>query len=152
MKIIYENCRVKNYMKEDHRTYRRNFCSCDKKAFFSQLQKVASAITAMIFFHIILRLLLLFLFVCLFTSFNISVLWLLTWCTIWWLWHITILGDAILLIWGQIVARITGAHAIGAFMLASIVSSSTLWCFLKHTKKYMNTTTMSKCVINVKRE
>ena len=27
MKIIYENCGVKNFMKEDHRSYRRNFCS-----------------------------------------------------------------------------------------------------------------------------
>ena len=25
MKIIYENCGVNNYMKEDHRSYRRNF-------------------------------------------------------------------------------------------------------------------------------
>ena len=32
MKIIYENCGVKNYMKEDHRSYWRNFCSCEKKA------------------------------------------------------------------------------------------------------------------------
>ena len=24
MKIIYENCGVNNYMKEDHRSYRRN--------------------------------------------------------------------------------------------------------------------------------
>ena len=32
MKIIYENCGVKNYMKEDHRSYRRNFCSWEKKA------------------------------------------------------------------------------------------------------------------------
>ena len=32
MKIIYEYCEVKNYMKEDHRSYRRNFCSCQKKA------------------------------------------------------------------------------------------------------------------------
>ena len=32
MKITYENCRVKNYTKEDHRSYRRNFCSCEKKA------------------------------------------------------------------------------------------------------------------------
>ena len=32
MKIIYENCRVKNNMKEDHRSYRRKFCSCGKKA------------------------------------------------------------------------------------------------------------------------
>ena len=31
MNIIYENCRVNNYMKEDHRSYRRNFCSCEKK-------------------------------------------------------------------------------------------------------------------------
>ena len=32
MKIIYENCGVKNYMKEDHCSYWRNFCSCEKKA------------------------------------------------------------------------------------------------------------------------
>ena len=32
MKIIYENCGVKSYMKEDHRSCRRNFCSCEKKA------------------------------------------------------------------------------------------------------------------------
>ena len=32
MKIMYENCGVKNYMKEDHRSYRCNFCSCEKKA------------------------------------------------------------------------------------------------------------------------
>ena len=32
MKIIYANCGVKNYMKEDHRSYnRRNFCSRAKK-------------------------------------------------------------------------------------------------------------------------
>ena len=31
MKIIYESCRVKNYLKEDHRSYRRNFCSWEKK-------------------------------------------------------------------------------------------------------------------------
>ena len=31
MKIIYENSGVKNYM-EDHGSYRRNFCSCEKKA------------------------------------------------------------------------------------------------------------------------
>ena len=31
MEIIYENCGVKNHMKEDHRSYRRNFCSCEKK-------------------------------------------------------------------------------------------------------------------------
>ena len=30
--MIYENCGVKNYMKEDHRSYKRNFCSCEKKA------------------------------------------------------------------------------------------------------------------------
>ena len=28
MKIIYVNCGVKNYMKDDHLSYRRNFCSC----------------------------------------------------------------------------------------------------------------------------
>ena len=32
MKIIFVNCGVKNYMKEDHRSYIRNFCSCEKKA------------------------------------------------------------------------------------------------------------------------
>ena len=32
MKIIYENCGVKNCIKEeDHRSYRRNFCSCEKE-------------------------------------------------------------------------------------------------------------------------
>ena len=29
MKIIYVNCGVKNYMKVDHRSYRRNFCRCE---------------------------------------------------------------------------------------------------------------------------
>ena len=38
MKIIYVNCGVKNYMKGDHRSCRRNFCSCEEKAwFFSRL-------------------------------------------------------------------------------------------------------------------
>ena len=32
MKIIYENFWVKNYLKEDHRSYRHNFYSCEKKA------------------------------------------------------------------------------------------------------------------------
>ena len=32
MKIIYVNCGVKSYMKVDHRSYRRIFCSCEKKA------------------------------------------------------------------------------------------------------------------------
>ena len=31
MKIIYVNCRVKNYMKVDHCSYRHNFCSCERK-------------------------------------------------------------------------------------------------------------------------
>ena len=35
MKIIYGNCGLKNYMKEDHRSCRRNFCSWEKKAFCS---------------------------------------------------------------------------------------------------------------------
>ena len=61
MKIIYGNCRVKNYMKEDHRSYRRDICIfCEKKslkkfrlfqAFRFAAAKVAS-ISAMIFFHI----------------------------------------------------------------------------------------------------
>ena len=29
---VYEKCGVKNYVKEDHHSYRRNFCSCKKKA------------------------------------------------------------------------------------------------------------------------
>ena len=32
MKILYESCGVKNYMKEDHCSCRRNFCSREKKA------------------------------------------------------------------------------------------------------------------------
>ena len=47
--------------KEDHRSYRRNFCSCEKKAwkkfisgFLFATANVAS-ITAMIFCHIILH-------------------------------------------------------------------------------------------------
>ena len=32
MKIMHENCGVKNYMREDHRSYKRNFCSWEKKA------------------------------------------------------------------------------------------------------------------------
>ena len=31
MKIIYVNCGVKNYLKEDHRSYIHNLCSCEKK-------------------------------------------------------------------------------------------------------------------------
>ena len=37
MKIIYVNCEVKNYVKVDHRSYRRNFCICEKKACYYQL-------------------------------------------------------------------------------------------------------------------
>ena len=49
MKTIYVNRGVKNYLKEDHRSYIRNLCSCEKKfrtsmnffqAFFSQLHKL----------------------------------------------------------------------------------------------------------------
>ena len=31
MKIIYVNCGVNNEMKDDPRSYIRNFCSCEKK-------------------------------------------------------------------------------------------------------------------------
>ena len=31
-KSLYKNCRVHNNVKEDHRSYRCNFCSCGKKA------------------------------------------------------------------------------------------------------------------------
>ena len=30
MKIIYVNCGVTNYLNEDHRSYFRNLCSCEK--------------------------------------------------------------------------------------------------------------------------
>ena len=36
MKIIYENCGVKNCMKEDQRSYRHNFCSCKKKTWIKK--------------------------------------------------------------------------------------------------------------------
>ena len=32
MKIIYVNCGVKNYLKEDHRSCIYSLCSCEKKA------------------------------------------------------------------------------------------------------------------------
>ena len=32
MKIIYESCGVKNYIKEDHPSYRHNIYSCEKKS------------------------------------------------------------------------------------------------------------------------
>ena len=32
MKVIYVNCGVKNYLKEDHRSYICNLCSYEKKA------------------------------------------------------------------------------------------------------------------------
>ena len=34
MKIIYVNCGVKNLMKDDHRSYIRNLCSCENDFFF----------------------------------------------------------------------------------------------------------------------
>ena len=37
MKIIYVNCGAKNLMKEDHRSYIRNLCSCENDAFFFRL-------------------------------------------------------------------------------------------------------------------
>ena len=42
MKIIYMNYGVKNYMKDDHRSYRRNFCSCEKKYVFINLKKAST--------------------------------------------------------------------------------------------------------------
>ena len=39
MKILYENCGVKNYIKKvDYCSYRRNFCSCEKE----NLKKIPS--------------------------------------------------------------------------------------------------------------
>ena len=43
MKIIYENCGVKSYMKEDHRSCRRNFCSCEKKAWKKKFRLVRAS-------------------------------------------------------------------------------------------------------------
>ena len=64
-KSAYVNCGVKNYMKEDHRSYIRNFCTCEKRAcgpykpdlFSSSLFATAKIayFTAMIFLHIILH-------------------------------------------------------------------------------------------------
>ena len=66
MKIMYVNCRGKNYMKVDRRSYRRHFYSCEKKAwkksglyrislnFFFATAKVAS-ITAIIYFDIFIH-------------------------------------------------------------------------------------------------
>ena len=39
IKIIYVNCGLKNYMKVDHCSYRRNYKPLTS-AFFSQLQKL----------------------------------------------------------------------------------------------------------------
>ena len=43
-----------DYLKEDHRSYIRNFCSCKKKAFFLFATAKVAYITAMIFLQIIL--------------------------------------------------------------------------------------------------
>ena len=47
MKIIYENCGVKNHMKEDHLSCRRNFCSWGKKAFCSCVYKTTKIVRAL---------------------------------------------------------------------------------------------------------
>ena len=47
MNIIYENSGVKNYMKEDHRSCRRNFCSWEKKAFCSCVYKTTKIVCAL---------------------------------------------------------------------------------------------------------
>ena len=39
MKIIYVNCGVSNLMESDHRSYIRNFCSCEKKAWKKKMIK-----------------------------------------------------------------------------------------------------------------
>ena len=39
---LYMNYGVKNYMKDDHRSYRRNFCSCEKKYVFINLKKAST--------------------------------------------------------------------------------------------------------------
>ena len=36
---MYVNCRVKNYMKVDHRSYRRNLCSYEKKEWKKKRKK-----------------------------------------------------------------------------------------------------------------
>ena len=51
------------HMKVDHHSYRRNFCSCEKKAWKrfrlvwdSKVASITASITAIIYFHIILHL------------------------------------------------------------------------------------------------
>ena len=39
MKVIYVNCGVKNYLKEDRRSYIRNLCSYEKKAWKKKKKK-----------------------------------------------------------------------------------------------------------------
>ena len=53
MKIIYVNCGVKNYLKEDHRSYIRNLCSCEKKAITEV--KGSNPVQAWIFFRLSFR-------------------------------------------------------------------------------------------------
>ena len=57
MKIIYVNCGVKNLMKDDHRSYIRNLCSCENDFFSGFLFATAKVayITAMIILHLILH-------------------------------------------------------------------------------------------------
>ena len=38
MNVIYVNCGVKNYVRENHRSYLRNFCCCEKKAWKTKIQ------------------------------------------------------------------------------------------------------------------
>ena len=50
MKIIYVNCGVKNEMKDDPRSYIRNFCSCEKKVWKKKV-KGSNPVQAWIFYH-----------------------------------------------------------------------------------------------------
>ena len=75
MKIIYGNWGVKNYVKEDHRTYTLDatFVVAKRKLAFCNRNRDHLLSYNAVFVC---------LFVCLFALFNISVLCLLTWCTI----------------------------------------------------------------------
>ena len=51
MKIIHVNCGVNKEMKDDPRSYIRNFCSCEKKVW--KKIKGSNPVQAWIFYHFI---------------------------------------------------------------------------------------------------
>ena len=59
MKIIYVNCGVNKEMKDDPRSYKPNFCSCEKKVSKKKI-KGSDPVQAWIFYHFIFVLFLYF--------------------------------------------------------------------------------------------